>query len=230
MRLRLDTTACRIDAPGRKLLSPPPRGGGTARLRRAGRRHRRGPGPAPDQRPDRPGRAGPRRRGAPAALDGRHLRPHAHPGAGFAGQRGHRRCRVHRPGDGRRADRPRPAVTQIDSCPRSSPPSTPSWARSCTRSSAPRRRRAADTRVSDHPRAGDRAHPRGPRVAPRTAGHPARRPVLVVVGVGPDSSWRWALEPARREGRDHGRPPMRTGLPDVSPPGTASSPITSCLA
>src|SRR5271154_5301406 len=68
MRLRLDTTAPRIDGPGH------------------------------------PGR---RRWGAPAALDGRHLRRHAHPGAGRAPHRGHRRRRVHRPGDGRRADRPR---------------------------------------------------------------------------------------------------------------------------
>ena len=52
MRLRLDTTARRIDvarpqAPGHR----PRRHRGTARLRQAGRRHRRRPGPAPDRRP-----------------------------------------------------------------------------------------------------------------------------------------------------------------------------------
>ena len=40
---------------------------------------------------------------------GRHVRRHGHPRAGRAGQRGHRRRRVHRPGNGRRPDRPRAA-------------------------------------------------------------------------------------------------------------------------
>ena len=80
---------------------------GTARLRQADRRHRRGPGPPADQRPDRPGRPRRRRWRPPAAFDGRHLRRHAHPRAEPAGHRGHRRRRLHRPGDGRRPDHPR---------------------------------------------------------------------------------------------------------------------------
>ena len=72
MRLRLDTTARRIDvagpqAPGHR----PGRRRGPDRLRPAGHRHRRGPRPPADRRARR-ARAG--RRGAPAALDGRHLR------------------------------------------------------------------------------------------------------------------------------------------------------------
>ena len=52
MRLRLDTTARRIDVAGRKLLVTGP--GGHEELlglRQAGHRHRRGAGPAPDRRP-----------------------------------------------------------------------------------------------------------------------------------------------------------------------------------
>ena len=60
MRLRLDTTARRIDVPGRKLLITHRRRRGTARLRQAHRRHRRGPGPAPDRRPGRTRRSRPR--------------------------------------------------------------------------------------------------------------------------------------------------------------------------
>ena len=82
MRLRLDTTARRIDVPGRKLLVTTADGGeevlGYDKLVV-------GTGAVPvrpaDHRPGRPGRPRPRRRGAPAALDGRHLRRHAHPGA-----------------------------------------------------------------------------------------------------------------------------------------------------
>ena len=56
MRLRLDTTARRIDAAARKLLvTCHRRRGGTARLRPAGRRHRRGArsGPRSAAWPDR---------------------------------------------------------------------------------------------------------------------------------------------------------------------------------
>ena len=71
MMLRLDTTARRIDVPGRKLLVTGPAGGeeligydklviGTGAVH----------GPAADRRAGHP-RA--RRRGAPAALDGRHF-------------------------------------------------------------------------------------------------------------------------------------------------------------
>ena len=79
---------------------------GTDQLRPADHRHRRGTGPAADQRADRPRRAGHRRRGAPAALDGGHLRADADAGAGLPGPRGDRGRRLHRPGDGRRADHP----------------------------------------------------------------------------------------------------------------------------
>ena len=51
MRLRLDTTARRIDVPGRKLLVTGPDGGrGPDRLRPAGHRHRRGPRPPAHRR------------------------------------------------------------------------------------------------------------------------------------------------------------------------------------
>ena len=92
----------RPQAPGHR----PRRGRGTDQLRPADHRHRRRTGPAADQRADRPRSAGPRRRGAPAALDGGHLRADADAGAGLPRPRDHRRCRLHRPGDGRRADHP----------------------------------------------------------------------------------------------------------------------------
>ena len=127
MRLRLDTLARRIDVPGRKLTVTGPGGAedvigydelviGTGAV------------------PARPPIAGleaarARRRGAPAALDGRHFRHHAHPGGHRAGQRGHRRRRLHRPGDGRRADHPRDwRSPRSSSSPRCCPPSTASSA------------------------------------------------------------------------------------------------------
>ena len=52
MRLRLDTTARRIDVAGRKLLVTSADGArGTAQLRQARRRHRRGPVRPADRRP-----------------------------------------------------------------------------------------------------------------------------------------------------------------------------------
>ena len=108
MRLRLDTTARRIDVPGRKLLVTSAGGGeellGYDKLIV-------GTGAVP-VRPPISGLAGP---GALGPDDGVHLLHSMgdtfavmrDPGAGRAGQRGHRRRRVHRPGDGRRADRPR---------------------------------------------------------------------------------------------------------------------------
>ena len=81
MRLRLDTTARRIDVAGRKLLITDADGNeellaydklivGTGAV----------PVRPPIRRPGRPGCARRRRWRAPAALDGRHLRRHAHPG------------------------------------------------------------------------------------------------------------------------------------------------------
>ena len=72
MPLRLDTTARRIDVPGRKLLLTGPDGSEELiSLRPAGHRHGRRPRPPADRRARH---AGPGGRGAPAALDGRHLR------------------------------------------------------------------------------------------------------------------------------------------------------------
>src|ERR1019366_364977 len=99
MRLRLDTTARRIDVPGRKLLVTSP--DGTEELIGYDKLVV-GTGAVPVRPPiaGRPGRPGRRGRRAPAALDGRHLRRHADPGARRAGHRGHRRRRLYRPGDG----------------------------------------------------------------------------------------------------------------------------------
>ena len=182
MRLRLDTTARRIDVPGRKLLVTTADGRrGGARLRQARHRHRRRPGPPADHRPVRPGRPRPRRRGAPAALDGRHLRRHAHPGAGRPGQRGHRRRRVHRPGNGRRPDRPRPARHPDGTAARGAAHRRP----------AARRPRARRTRRPRR-RGPDRHH------RPGHQHRPARR-TRTAAGAG-------------RRGRRHGRdPPGRHG-------------------
>ena len=131
MRLRLDTTARRIDVPGRKLLVTSADGGeellGYDKLVV-------GTGAVP-VRPPIGGLAGP---DALGPADGVHLLHSM--GDTFAvmptleqaapGQRGHRRRRVHRPGDGRRPDRPRAAGSpRWNSCPRCCPPSTRSWAR-----------------------------------------------------------------------------------------------------
>ena len=93
MRLRLDTTARSIDVAGRKLLVTGPDGGrGPDRLRPAGHRHRRGPGPPADRRARR--RSGRR--------DGVHLLHSMDDTFALmrtlerdrAGQRGHRRRRA----------------------------------------------------------------------------------------------------------------------------------------
>ena len=169
MRLRLDTTARRIDVPGRKLLVTTAGGArGTARLRQARHRHRRRPGPAPDRRAGRAGRAGPGRWGAPAALDGRHLRRHGHPGAGRAGQRGHRRRRVHRPGDGRRPDRPRAGRHPDGTATRGTAHRRPRTRRAGARRTGRPRRGGPDR----HHRPG---HQQGPGRAGRAAGRPGRR-------------------------------------------------------
>ena len=108
MRLRLDTTARRIDVPGRKLLVTSAGGGeellGYDKLVV-------GTGAVPVRPPIR-GLAGP---GALGPGDGVHLLHSMgdtfavirDSGAGRAGQRDHRRRRVHRPGNGRCPNRPR---------------------------------------------------------------------------------------------------------------------------
>ena len=126
MRLRTDTTARRIDVPGRKLLVTTAAGGeevlGYDKLVI-------GTGAVP-VRPPITGLSGP---DALGPADGVHLLHSM--GDTFAvmrtleqaapAERGHRRRRVHRPGNGRRADRPRPARSpRWNSCPRCCPPST----------------------------------------------------------------------------------------------------------
>ena len=82
MRLRLDTTARRIDVAARKLLVTAPDG---AEELVSYDQLIVGTGAVPVRPADRrPGPARPRRRRAPAALHGRHLRPHAHPGLSTA--------------------------------------------------------------------------------------------------------------------------------------------------
>ena len=233
MRLRLDTTARRIDVPGRKLLVSSADGGeevlGYDKLDRG---HRRGPGPAPDQRAGRTWCPRPRRRGAPAALDGRHVRRHGHPGAGRPGQRGHRRRRVHRPGDGRRADRPRApgdadgaaargAAHRRPGAGRAGPRRTGRpWGGGADRHHRPghqhgpaRRRRAAARPGHCGP-----GHGRDPRGRP---GAGRRR------GAARDHPGRRRRGHPRRQGRDRGRPRhadqparcvRRRGLRDHPPP------------
>ena len=133
MALRLDTTARRIDVAGRKLLVTGP--GGRDELISYDKLVV-GTGAVPVRPPSPiggPGALGPRRRRAPAALDGRHLRCHAHAGGNVRRQRGHRRRRVCRARDGRRphlrAGWPSP---RSSSCPRYWQPSTRNSARWCT--------------------------------------------------------------------------------------------------
>ena len=91
-------------------------------------------------RPPIEGLVGPRgpracRRGAPAALHGRHLRAGAHDRGGSARQRGDRGSRLHRARDGRGPAGPGPRRSpSSSSSPRCSRPSTRAWARWSTRS------------------------------------------------------------------------------------------------
>ena len=117
MSLRLDTTARRIDVARPQAPVTTPDGAEIcSAYDKLDRRHRRGPGPAPIAGLDGPSPR-PRRRRPPAALDGRHVRPDAHPGGSQPGQRGHRRRRLHRPGDGRRPHGARTPVTQMEQLP-----------------------------------------------------------------------------------------------------------------
>ena len=197
-------------------------------LRRAGHRHRRRPGPAADRR-------------ACDALgpgDGVHLlhsmgdtfAAHAHPGGDRARQRGHRRRRLHRPGDGRRADRPRPARSpRSSSSPRCCPPSTRELG-ALVHAELDRHGVTVLTGTAverDQPRR-SAARPAGCRStrSPPTARRSPCTPtlVLVVVGVRPDTEPRRQRRGrARRPRRDRGRPadadqPARTS----TRPATAS--------
>ena len=96
----------------------------------------------------------PRRRRAPAALDGRHLRADAHPRTARRRTRRDRRRRLHRPRDGRRTHRPRPARHPARTAPRSAPDRRPRARRAGPRRArTPRRRRATATHASRRSRA-----------------------------------------------------------------------------
>ena len=236
MRLRLDTTARRIDVPGRKLLITSADGGeellGYDKLIV-------GTGAVPVRPPIR-GLAGP---GALGPADGVHLLHSmgdtfavmAHPGAGRPGQRGHRRRRVRRPGDGRRADRPRPGGSpRWSSCPRCCPPSTRNSARWCTPNwpltacevltgttvQAISKASPGRSRAAARPGHRGRGHRRDPR-----GGHGAGRGR----GAARDHPGRRRRGHARLKGRDRGR----SGDADqpagrVRRRGLRRSPTTGC--
>ena len=193
MRLRLDTTARRIDVPGRKLLVTSADGAeellGYDKLIV-------GTGAVP-VRPPISGLAGP---GALGPADGVHLLHSmgdtfavmAHPGAGRPGQRGHRRRRVHRPGDGRRADRPRAAGHPDGAAARGAAHRRPGAGRAGPRRTGRPWRGGADR----HHRPGDQQGPARPGRAAARPGHRGRRH-------GRDPRGRHG--PGRRRGaaRDH---------------------------
>ena len=107
MRLRLNTTATAIDPTAKRVTVRDPTGlldqVGYDRLIVA---HRRRPATPTDRRARRARR---RRQSARAAHHGRHRRRHRHPHRTPADHGRHRRSRLHRPGNGRGADHPRPA-------------------------------------------------------------------------------------------------------------------------
>ena len=234
MRLRLDTTARRIDVAGRKLLVTAADGDrGTAQLRQARRGHRRGPGPAADHRP---GPARPRRGRAPAALDGRHVRADAHPGGSRARVRGDRRGRVYRPGNGRRAHHPGPAGHPDGAAARGAADRRPAARRACAHP-AHRARRGSPHRhhgQADQPgrRRRRRAPAGGSHRGGRLPGHPRSRR-------GAGSRRGPPRHRARRRRRRRPRAPeapspwtaaCAPACPMCSPPGTAWSPTTGCSA
>ena len=236
MRLRLDTTARRIDVPGRKLLVTSADGGrGAARLRQADRRHRRGPGPAPDQRPGRPGALGPG--------DGVHLLhsmgdtfavmrtlEQAAPasavivGAGYIGLEMADALTV-------RGLAGHPDGTAA----RGAAHRRPGARRPGPRRTGRPRRRGADR----HHRPGDQQGPARRSRAAARPGHRGRRHGRDPRGRHGAGRRRGAARHhpgrrrrgrARRQGRDRGRPACGPACPTCSPPGTASSPTTGCSA
>jgi NADPH-dependent 2,4-dienoyl-CoA reductase/sulfur reductase-like enzyme len=143
--LRLDTTVTRIDHLAHRVLTTTRQDTPDALDYDA---LVVGTGAVPVRPPDRrAGRARARRRGAPPALHGRHLRAHAHPRARRHLPR-HRRRRLHRPGDGRGPHRPRPERHPDRTAPRG-----PAHRRPRTRQARPRRARAPRRhRRLPHPR------------------------------------------------------------------------------
>ena len=202
MRLRLDTTARKVDVAGRLLHAD------RAGRRRRGRDRRMtswssAPARSPSARrsPGLDG-LGPARRGAPAALDGRHLRHHADPGGGRPGQRGDRRRRA--TSAWRWPRRCPPAAwpsPRSSSCPRCCPPSTRNSARWSAPSWRPRRRPSAPAPTSRaiSPRRARRARDGCGSTRSTADGEPvsrARRP-------GPRRDRR---PPGDRPGGQRGRP------------------------
>ncbi len=119
MQLRLDTVAdASTSAATSSLVVDADGHRGASRLRR---RWSSAPGRSRSARRSTgsvgAGRPRARRRRPPAALDGRHLRRHAHPRGAQPGQRGDRRRRLHRPGDGRGLSARGSSVTQIEQLP-----------------------------------------------------------------------------------------------------------------
>ena len=216
-RSRRDAAAARHHCPADRRARPQAPGHhrrgrrGGARLRQARHRHRRRPGPPADHRPVRPGRPRRRRRGAPAALHGRHLRRHAHPRGSRTGQRSHRRRRVHRPGNGRRPDRPRPARHPDGTATRGAAHRRPAARRPRARRTRRPRRRGPDR----HHRPGHQHRPaRRTRTAAGAGRHgrrhgrdpPGRHGPGRGRGTARDRPSRRRRGHARRQGRDRRGP------------------------
>ena len=143
MQVRLNTLATKIDVGGHRLHVVDEEGvRGSDRLRPARGRDRRRLGPAAHRGPRRSRGAGTRRRGAPAALHGRHLRAGAHARGGPAGQCGDRGRRLHRARDGGGTSDAGPLRHPVRAAPRGAPDRRPEpgCARQCRADGARRRR------------------------------------------------------------------------------------------
>ena len=133
------------------------------------------------------------RRGAPAPLDGRHLRADAHARGGPARECGDRGRRLHRPRDGRGPPGPGPVGHPVRAAPRGAPDRRPEpGCPGQRRADRARRRRAGPTRRSS----GSPGHPKGSAGrfqvdAVESSGTELTAfadMVLVVVGVRPDTA------------------------------------------